>query len=462
MDEIRTAIHVRVSTQEQAIKGYSIGEQLNSLRNYCSALHWTVFKEYVDAGYSGASMDRPALQELISDIRLHKIDKVVVYKLDRLSRSQKDTLNLIEDVFLANDVDFISISENFDTSTPLGKAMIGILAVFAQLEREQIKERMQMGKLARAKSGKFHPSRLLPTGYSYINGELVIDEFESALVKQAFERYSQGFSLVQICDEFNEKGFYHKAGQWIPTSLSRILSNQIYIGKINYGGQVFDGNHQPIIDEKLFYDVQAMKKVKYDDYCHFNRRSGRSTSYLGGFLICGCCGAKYSKAQSGKYKYYSCNSRNRKNRALIKDLNCHNKTWKMEELDSLVLDEIRKIRLESIEATPNDLDDKKRIENEINLIDKRISRLIQLYSLDEMPVDLIKSQIMALKDKKDKLSIELKKQPQKLSIESSVEISLSLDEAIKKGSYDDIRAIISALIEKIVLKDDNVLIYWKF
>lgn len=147
---------------------------------------------------------------------------------------------------------------------------------------------------------------------------------------------------------------------------------------------------------------------------------------------------------------------------MIKDLNCHNKTWKMEELDSLVLDEIRKIRLESIEATPNDLDDKKRIENEINLIDKRISRLIQLYSLDEMPVDLIKSQIMALKDKKDKLSIELKKQPQKLSIESSVEISLSLDEAIKKGSYDDIRAIISALIEKIVLKDDNVLIYWKF
>ena len=150
---MNVALLARVSTQEQAINGHSIGEQIERMHKYCDAMGWTVYKEYTDAGYSGANTDRPALQRMIRDIKAGKINKVLVYKLDRLSRSQKDTLYLIEDVFLANNTDFVSMSENFDTSTPFGRAMIGILAVFAQLEREQIKERMQMGKEARAKEG---------------------------------------------------------------------------------------------------------------------------------------------------------------------------------------------------------------------------------------------------------------------------------------------------------------------
>ena len=137
------AIYVRVSTSEQAKSGYSVGEQVDRLKSYCKALGYKNPKVYNDAGFSGAKIDRPALSLLINDVKAKKIEKVLVYKLDRLSRSQKDTLMLIEDIFLKNGCDFVSISENFDTSTPLGRAMIGILAVFAQLEREQIKERIQ-------------------------------------------------------------------------------------------------------------------------------------------------------------------------------------------------------------------------------------------------------------------------------------------------------------------------------
>ena len=155
---------MRVSTQEQVKEGYSIPEQTDRLKSYCSAMGWDVFKVYTDAGFSGANTSRPALQELMRDVESHFIEKVVVYKLDRLSRSQKDTLHLIEDVLLSNGCDFVSMNENFDTSTPFGKAMIGILAVFAQLEREQIKERMQMGKDARAKQGLFHGSANNPIG----------------------------------------------------------------------------------------------------------------------------------------------------------------------------------------------------------------------------------------------------------------------------------------------------------
>ena len=111
---------------------------------------------------------------------------VVVYKLDRLSRSQKDTLTLIEDNFIKNKVEFVSINENFDTSTPFGRAMIGILSVFAQLEKDQITERFTMGRIGRAKNGLYHGGPTAPTGYDYVDGKLVINEYEAIQVSYNF------------------------------------------------------------------------------------------------------------------------------------------------------------------------------------------------------------------------------------------------------------------------------------
>lgn len=138
---MKVAIYVRVSTLEQAESGYSIEEQVDKLTKYCDIKNWEIHKVYKDGGFSGSSIDRPAISKLITDANRHKFDAVLVYKLDRLSRSQKDTLYLIEDIFTKNKISFVSLNENFDTSTPFGKASIGILAVFAQLEREKIKER---------------------------------------------------------------------------------------------------------------------------------------------------------------------------------------------------------------------------------------------------------------------------------------------------------------------------------
>lgn len=142
----RAALYIRVSTLEQAQEGYSVGEQKERLIAYCKAKDWIIADIYVDGGYTGSNLNRPGIQKLISET--DKFDLVLVYKLDRLSRSQRDTLYLIEEVFRPKGVDFISMQESFDTSTPFGKAMIGLLAVFAQLEREQIKERTWMGRVA--------------------------------------------------------------------------------------------------------------------------------------------------------------------------------------------------------------------------------------------------------------------------------------------------------------------------
>ena len=121
---IRVALYIRVSTQEQAKEGYSIGEQTDRLKKFADAHGWTIVKIYTDAGHSGANQERPALQDMIEDIKEGRIDKVAVYKLDRLSRSQKDTLELIEDVMLKNGCDFESMTEKFDTATSLDRKSV--------------------------------------------------------------------------------------------------------------------------------------------------------------------------------------------------------------------------------------------------------------------------------------------------------------------------------------------------
>ena len=194
----RVALYIRVSTQEQAQEGYSVSEQKERLIAYCKAHDWLVSEIYIDPGYSGSNLNRPGIQKLIADIK--NCDTVLVYKLDRLSRSQRDTLYLIEDVFLPNNTDFVSVQESFDTSTPFGKATIGLLAVFAQLEREQIKERTRMGRIARAKSGLHHGGGYIPIGYNYENGKLIINPYEAEQVRKIYEWYIAGESLIEIAN----------------------------------------------------------------------------------------------------------------------------------------------------------------------------------------------------------------------------------------------------------------------
>ena len=204
----RAALYIRVSTLEQAQEGYSVGEQKERLIAYCKAQDWLIADVYVDGGYTGSNIKRPGIQKLISET--DKFDLVLVYKLDRLSRSQRDTLYLIEEVFLPNKVDFISMQESFDTSSPFGKAMIGLLAVFAQLEREQIKERTWMGRVARAKAGLYHGGGKIPIGYDYVEGHLVVNPYEAEQVQKIYDWYLAGASLKTIADRLQAAGYTNK------------------------------------------------------------------------------------------------------------------------------------------------------------------------------------------------------------------------------------------------------------
>lgn len=457
------ALYTRVSTQEQKEHGHSIAEQQDRMKKYCDAMGWTIFKVYTDAGFSGSNTDRPSLQRLIKDVKAHKIDRVLVYKLDRLSRSQKDTLFLIEDVFLQNGCDFVSMSENFDTSSPFGRAMIGILAVFAQLEREQIKERMTMGREARAKMGKYTGSWRHPIGYDYIDGELVVNEFEKLQIQYIFENYASGKGLAKIAEELNESGMTHKYGNWTENVVRSLLDRKTYIGYIKFGNEWFKGTHEPIISEELFEAVQMVKQSKKDANGH--NAFGSPVSYLGGMITCAKCGDRYYKyslgSKSYRYDWYCCKNRYPKKKHTGHE--CKNQSYKMQELDDLIFDEIRKLKFETPRKPRKTSNKAPVISDRINDLEKQIDRLMELYAVGDMPLDKVEKKLHEVNEQKKRLEAELETQnEQQFTIEDAKRLVENFDDVLEHGTLEDVRSVIRALIDHIEIDGEDIRIHWNF
>lgn len=479
---MRVGLYVRVSTQEQAKEGYSVGEQTERLKNYCKAMLWDIYKIYVDPGYSGGDTNRPGLQDLIRDVKDGNLDKVVVYKLDRLSRSQLDTLYLIEKVFLVNNTDFVSMSENFDTSTPFGRAMIGILAVFAQLEREQIKERMTMGKEARARQGKWNGGSTEPIGYDY-NSALdlfEVNEYEAMQIMELVDLFLKGTPLRSVETMFNEKGYTHKHGVWDPKAMRRVLANKVYCGYMHYRGEYYQAEHTPLYDEATYEKITDLLRQRAEQYRATGVKPGVPTTYLGGLLYCKHCGGKYAKdrqiLRGGKppKTMYICNSRSKRVKKMIKDPNCKNKRWEMVELDNIVFEEIRKLATDpdymskiqeeskSKKIEPDKIDV---LEHKVHQIDEQISRFMDLYGIGKFTIDQVSAKVDPLNNTRRTLLQEietLKAEAGRLTEEEALEILGSFENILIGGDFDEIRLLIESLIYRITIDNDDVYIHWKF
>lgn len=444
------ALYSRVSTAEQAQEGYSIGEQTERMSLYCDAMAWKDYRQYTDAGYSGGNTDRPALQSLIRDVRAGLIERVVVYKLDRLSRSQKDTLELIEDEFLANNVDFVSMSERFDTSTPFGKAMIGILAVFAQLEREQIKERTSLGRESRAKEGLYHGGGACPIGYDYVDGQLVINEYEAWQINEIHRMYQTGMSIRGIAKDLTNRGISHRSGNWSQTMVKKVLTSDLYTGTITFAGQKYQGTHEPIISQETMRATQS-RLLSAPQTTRKNTKT-----LLGGLLWCRRCGGRMSAHQTsnnGKvYRYYSCNSRTKSHFDAVKGV-CDNPYWRVEELDAVVLGEIRKLALEPY--APEQDTKEELIKKEISKIETQRSRMIDLYGAGGLTLQELQDRIAPLAEQRKKLESELS--------EPRIDISFeNLGEVLDHADADEQRRIVQLLIDRIEIDGEDVYIHWAF
>lgn len=468
------ALYARVSTAEQAAEGYSIDEQCARLQAFATAFGPSAIELYVDAGFSGASMDRPELLRLITDVEAGRISRVIVYKLDRLSRSQKDTLHLIEDVFLAHGCDFVSMSENFDTGSPFGRAMIGILAVFAQLEREQIRERMALGKEGRAKSGKWRGGGKFPIGYEYVDGSLRAIPFEAIQVREAFERFARGETAGQIVRDFEKKGYRHRFGPWERRRLISMLKNPLYVGELSYRGQVYHGEHEALVDRELFDRVQEVFSLR-DGHAQGSKKVGKYSTYLGGLLYCASCGARYTYTQTRRhdklYRYYTCSTRRHEGPAETRFGSCSNKTWNVEKLDTLIFGEIRKLavdpsyleRIQTASGSCSSSDRAAVIAAELDRLDAQQGRLVDLYAVAGIDLNDLERRIAELQDQRERLQAEQTAvADQSAACASALRAARSFSELLDHGSFAEIRLAVEALIRRIEIDGDNVTIFWRF
>jgi site-specific DNA recombinase len=267
----RCAIYTRKSTE------YNLELAFNSLdaqREACEAYiksqaheGWRAIPgRYDDGAFSGASLDRPALQQLLADVRAGTIDIVLVYKVDRLTRSLADFAKLIE-LFDAHDVSFVSVTQSFNTSSSMGRLTLNVLLSFAQFERELIGERVR-DKIAASKRKGIWVGGPVPLGYAAVDKKILVVPAEAAAVRTIFARYLELGSVRALAEDLDRRGIRSKPrrlsnGRTIGGSrfgvgaLAHLLKNRFYIGEVVYRGEVHRGEHEPILDSAPFAAVQA-------------------------------------------------------------------------------------------------------------------------------------------------------------------------------------------------------------
>ncbi len=449
---MKAALYLRVSTAEQ-IDNYSIESQRERLEAYCKAKGWSIYDTYIDGGYTGSNTNRPALQQMLSE--LEHIDAVVVYRLDRLSRSQRDTLALIEDHFLTNDVAFVSLSETLDTSTPFGKAMIGILSVFAQLERETIAERMRMGHVKRAEEGlRGMGGDYDPAGYTRTEGHLIINEDEAEHIRMAYNLYEQYHSITKMQKRLKELEY----PVWRFRRYRDILSNKLYCGYVSFAGEWYKGQHEVIISEEQFERVQLLIGRHPGHNAHKAKQS-----LFSGLVVCGCCGEPYTAYHSKNkktmevYRYYICRARRFPSEY---DQKCHNKTWTHINLENLIINELKNL---SLEKTAADKPEKQINYNQLlKKVDDKVERVLSLYAENKIDKGILDKQVLKLDGEKRSLLETKKKQDNQINTTLTQSKLEQYVIGLSKAEFNEKQATIQKLIECIVINGESISIEWLF
>ncbi len=307
--KVIAGLYPRVSTEDQSRFGHSLDEQEDRLKKLCEFKDYEIYKVYREEGVSAKDTNRPKFKEMIQDMKDGKINKIIIYKLDRLTRSIQDLENICKMLEEYN-CDLESVAEEINTGNANGKFFIRMLTILAQLEIERTSERTKFGLIGAAKKG--HISGQPALGYTKKDKskKLVIDDLESDVVKRIFSMYLEGSSVCHICEIFNEENVLNK--HWATTTVDKILSNKIYIGSIEHdkrdkkNTQIFEDVVPAIIDKTIFECVQKRKEKNLKNY------KRKRTYIFMQKILCPKChkimGGESSTSGTGdKHIYYKCN-----------------------------------------------------------------------------------------------------------------------------------------------------------
>ncbi len=333
---MRVATYTRISIDEDH-QPYSLEAQAERLSAYVkSQENWELTRRFSDQS-SGATTERPELKRALAEARAGRFDLLLVYRVDRFSRSVRGLAQLLEDLDSAG-VAFPSVTEPFDTTTPAGRMMVQMLGVFAEFERATIVDRVIAGMERKAARGGWCGGSR-PFGYDVDpqTGYLAPKSDEAPLVPVVFDRYVHGREGARaLAVWLNEAGHRTKAGRpWSHTAVLTVLRNPVYVGKVFFRNALHDGPHPHLVDEKLFSRVQALLSERGEDYS--KRASATSPFLLAGLVVCARCGKHFvgtsAVGNRYRYRYYTCFTRQRYGTKY-----CDAERLPAEELDAAILD----------------------------------------------------------------------------------------------------------------------------
>ncbi|OEH86582.1 resolvase [Desulfuribacillus stibiiarsenatis] len=398
------AIYCRVSTDEQAREGVSLDEQQVRLKAYCRAMGWDLTPlVFVDDGYSAKSTDRPQLNKLLAKVKAGELSKIMVTKLDRMSRRLLDLLKMI-DLFQEHDVSFISISESFDTNTPSGRLTLQVLGAVAEFERERIRERVFENMIHAAKGGKWLTQS--PYGYRLFDKELVIHEEEAKIVKRVYEAYlDKGMGCFAVAKMLNKEGIPSRFNkEWSLRSVKLMLTNPAYKGTLVWNRvdsskknrKVKDESEWVSLDECLPVIIDEDKWEEVQKRVNGNQIAPRAVSsphLLGGLLKCGNCGSGMSIGWSGsknnRYRVYRCSANKNKG-------TCTSKQYRADDVEQWFKEGLKRL-VDSLDETlvPMIIEqqmekDLSYIQNRIEVARKRYGRKVEAYSADLITIEDLK------------------------------------------------------------------------
>ncbi|MEI4771001.1 recombinase family protein [Psychrobacillus sp. FJAT-51614] len=456
---MKVVLYVRVSTEEQAEEGFSIDGQIKNLTDHCDKNDYEIVEIYKDEGISGKSTNRLGLQSLLSDCTNGSFQKVLVWKISRIARKQLDFLSIIE-TFKQNNINFFSLSEAIDDSTPTGTAMLQMMGTFAELERNQIVENVKMGMNQRAREGKWNGGALL--GYKSKDKKLIVDENEAIIVRRIFNLYTSGKGYKAIAHQLNRENYKTKRKkEFSITSVRTILLNPTYAGFIRFG-QVNDwsskrrsatnqkpiivmGEHEPIISLETWQATQSLIEKK----SHKPAKTFTGHFPLTTLLRCPSCGqgmighhSKKSKKSDEYLRYYQCGNFHYKGSAVCKSNlipadYAEQYVFKQIEMitsdKSYLLDITNKINNKVVNLKMPLKEQLQYIERKIKNVQTNIDKYLNLFEGDKIDSSILKNKIATYEEELSEL--ESKK----------FEISYQLQQPIvKEISFDRIyHALIS-------------------
>jgi len=368
--QVRCAIYTRKSTDEGLDRDFnSLDAQREAGESYVSSLRqegWIALAQrYDDGGYTGANMDRPALKQLLRDIEAGKFDCVVVYKLDRLTRSMKDFFKIME-ILDRHKVTFVSVTQQFNTTTSIGRLALNMVMSFAEFERETISERTRDKMRAARRKGKWIGGNPV-LGYDVVpkGGALIINPQEAERVREIFRLYLEQGSLTAVIEQLDQRDWRMKAwttrdgrnrggSKFSKTTLHNLLTNVIYTGRVRFEGKLLKGEQDRVLDDETFDRVQEQLNrtgrrggLKWCADAPFGRRNvhNKYGGLLKGLVRCGSCGAAmihtYVQKKNTRYRYYVC-------------MTAHQRGWNKCETRSVSAPELEGAVIQNIRAFAQD------------------------------------------------------------------------------------------------------------